>query len=159
MDDRQAQRIKEAAQKFAEALTESYRAVSERTVSTQQLNAQLTQDFFDAVIYNFRTHTESTQRTSQELVERARRGQEAAQELARESMGVYLNFLDSMFAFYQGSVAAAERSIEQAADQFAGSETREAEGRIEREKGDAKDNREYFRQLIEESNRRSRGEA
>jgi len=159
MAEQQQRRIEEAARQFSNALVESYRAVSERTVSAQQLNAQLTQDFFDAVLYNFRTHTESTQRTSQELVERARKGQEAAQELAWESMGVYLNFLDSMFAFYQGSVAAAESSIEQAADQFAGSETREAEGRIEREKGDAKDNREYFRQLIEESNRRSRGEA
>jgi hypothetical protein len=159
MDDRQRQRTNEAAQQFAEALTESYKAVSDRSVSAQQLNAKLTQDFFNAVIDNFRTHTESTRTTSQELLERARRGKEATQALTRGSVGAYLDFLDSMFAFYQGSVAAAERSTEQAVDTQTGSETMKAEGGAGREEGAAEGHREYFGRLIEETNRRFAGKA
>ena len=40
MDTQQARRIEEAAQKFAEAIMESYRAVSDRAVSAQEPNAQ-----------------------------------------------------------------------------------------------------------------------
>src|SRR3954453_19929815 len=44
MDDRQQRQVNEAAEKFAEAIRESFQAVSDRTVSAQQLNAELTQN-------------------------------------------------------------------------------------------------------------------
>jgi SOS response regulatory protein OraA/RecX len=52
MDEQRQQRINEAAQQFADALVQSFRAVSERSVSTQEQGAQLTQDFFNRVIVN-----------------------------------------------------------------------------------------------------------
>jgi hypothetical protein len=39
MEDPQAQRVNEAAKKFAASLTEAYRAVADRSVSAQELNA------------------------------------------------------------------------------------------------------------------------
>ena len=111
--DEQQQRVNEAAQKYAEALAESYRAVSERSVSVQQLNTQLMQDFFSALINNLRAQTEETLGASQELTEQTRRGQEAAQMLARESAEVYVNFMHSMFSPHRGSRKEAERSVEE----------------------------------------------
>ena len=59
MDKGQQSQVNEAAEKFAESLTEAYRAVAGRSVSAQELNAQLTQEFFNGVINNLRTQAES----------------------------------------------------------------------------------------------------
>ena len=37
---------------------ESYQSIADRSVSAQELNAQLTQDFFNGVINNLRTQAE-----------------------------------------------------------------------------------------------------
>src|SRR3712207_2480799 len=49
MDQQQQQQVNEAAEKFADAVRDSYRVVSDRAVSAQQLNAELTQNFFNSV--------------------------------------------------------------------------------------------------------------
>ncbi len=109
MDDRQQRQIDEAAQKFAEAITESYRAVAERTVSAQQLNAELTQAFFNGVIENLHAQAQGNRAMTEELVEGQRRQQEAAQALAQESVGSYMEFLNSMFSYYQDNLERAQR--------------------------------------------------
>jgi hypothetical protein len=53
MDDQQQQRVNEAAERFAEALRESYRTVASRGESAQQLNAEMTQQFFNTVSTTF----------------------------------------------------------------------------------------------------------
>ena len=69
MEDQQAQRrMNEAAEKFAEAIKESYQALSERSVSAQELNAQLTQDFFNGVIDNLRTQAENNRALAEDLI-------------------------------------------------------------------------------------------
>ena len=50
----------EAAQRFAEALVKSYKAIGDRSVSAQELNARLAQDFFDGVIDNLRAKLRPT---------------------------------------------------------------------------------------------------
>ena len=70
MDDQQQQRVSEAAERFAEALRESYQTVAERGESAQQLNAEMTQQFFNTVInhpqrlveYDRRKHREGETR-------------------------------------------------------------------------------------------------
>ncbi|MBV9454487.1 MAG: hypothetical protein JOZ19_10265 [Rubrobacter sp.] len=54
MDEQQQRQINEAAEQFASAIRDSYQAVSNRTVSAQQLNPELTQDLFNRVINNLR---------------------------------------------------------------------------------------------------------
>ena len=110
MDDQQVGRVNEAARQFAEALMESFRAVSDRTVATQQLNVNLAQDFFNRVVDNLRTQAEDTRQMTQQLADQQQRAQEAAQDLTRGTVDAYMDFMNSMFSFYQGSVEAAERT-------------------------------------------------
>jgi hypothetical protein len=99
MDEKQQRQINEAAEKFAEAIKESYQALSERSVSAQELNAQLTQDFFNGVIDNLRTQAENNRALAEDLIEQQRKQQEASQALTQESVNAYMDFLNSMFAF------------------------------------------------------------
>jgi hypothetical protein len=57
--DRRQEQVNEAAEKFADAIRESYRAVADRTVSAQERSAELTQRFFDGVISNLRIQAEN----------------------------------------------------------------------------------------------------
>jgi hypothetical protein len=110
MDERQQQQVNEAAEKFAEAIKESYQALAERGVSAQELNAQLTQEFFNGVINNLRAQAESNRALAEDLIEPQRKHQEASQALAQESVNAYTDFLNSMFSYYRGSLDEAQRS-------------------------------------------------
>src|SRR5918995_1334662 len=110
MDERQQKQVNEAAEKFAEAIKESYQALADRSVSAQELNAQLTQDFFNGVINNLRTQAESNRALAEDLIEQQRKQQEASQALTQESVNAYTEFLNSMFSYYRGSLNEAQRS-------------------------------------------------
>src|SRR5215207_997174 len=113
MDERQQKQVNEAAEKFAEAIKESYQALADRSVSAQELNAQLTQDFFNGVINNLRTQAESNRALAEDLIEQQRKQQEASQALTQESVNAYTEFLNSMFSYYRGSLDEAQRSTRQ----------------------------------------------
>jgi len=110
MDEQRQQRINEAARQFTDALVGSYRAVSERGVSAQELNAELTQNYFNRVIENLRAQAEGTRGMTQQLADQQQRQRESAQALARDSVSVYMDFVNSMFSFWRASVEAAGRS-------------------------------------------------
>jgi hypothetical protein len=110
MEERQQKQVNEAAEKFAEAIKESYQALADRSVSAQELNAQLTQDFFNGVINNLRTQAESNRALAEDLIEQQRKQQEASQALTQESVNAYTEFLNSMFSYYKGSLDEAQRS-------------------------------------------------
>src|SRR5215207_723365 len=109
MDEQQQRRVNEAAEQFAEAVRASFQAVSERGASAQQLNAELTQQFFDTVIDNLRTQAEDTRQMTQQLADQQQRQAEAAQTLTRESVGAYMEVMDSMFSYWQGGIQTAEQ--------------------------------------------------
>ena len=113
MDERQQKQVNEAAEKFAEAIKESYQALADRSVSAQDLNAQLTQDFFNGVINNLRTQAESNRALAEDLIEQQRKQQEASQALTQESVNAYTEFLNSMFSYYRGSLDEAQKSTRQ----------------------------------------------
>lgn len=112
MDERQQQQVNEAAEKFAEAIKESYQALADRSVSAQELNAQLTQNFFNGVINNLRTQAESNRALASDLIEQQRKQQEASQALTQESVNAYTDFLNSMFAYYRGNLDEAQRQTQ-----------------------------------------------
>src|SRR5215207_9354844 len=89
MDERQQKQVNEAAEKFAEAIKESYQALADRSVSAQELNAQLTQDFFNGVINNLRTQAEGNRALAEDLIEQQRKQREASRALAKESVNAY----------------------------------------------------------------------
>ena len=113
MDQEQQKQVNEAAEKFAEAIKESYQALAERGVSAQELNAQLTQDFFNGVINNLRTQAESNRALAEDLIEQQRKQQEASQTLTQESVNAYMDFLNSMFSYYRGNLDEAQRRANQ----------------------------------------------
>src|ERR687894_2280743 len=113
MDQKQQKQVNEAAEKFAEAIKESYRAVAGRSVSAQELNAQITQDFFNGVINNLRTQADSNRALAEDLIEQQRKQQEASQALAQEGANAYMEFLNSMFSYYRGSLDEAQKSTRQ----------------------------------------------
>jgi hypothetical protein len=108
MDQQQQQQVNEAAEKFAEAVRESYQTVADRAVSAQQLNAELTQNFFNSVINNLRSQAESNRQMTQDLQGQQERQREATQALTQESVGAYMDFVNSMFSYYQGTVESVE---------------------------------------------------
>ena len=110
--DQQQRQVNEAAEKFADALRESYQAVADRAVSAQELNAQLTQDFFNRVVENLHTQAESNRELTQQLADQQERQQEATRALAQESTSAYMDFINSMFSFYQGSTEQARRQTQ-----------------------------------------------
>jgi uncharacterized protein YdiU (UPF0061 family) len=114
MDEQQQRRVNEAAEQFAGAVVESYRTLAARGVSAQELNAELTQQFFNRVINNLRTQAEDTREMTQALAEQQQRGQEASQTLTQESVGAYMNFVNSMFSYLQAAPEAIERGTREA---------------------------------------------
>lgn len=95
--------LPKAAEKFAEAVRESYRTVVNRGELAQQLNAELTQQFYNAVINKLRSQADEFQESSLELHEQQERQQQAAQLFTQESVGTYMDFMNAMFSFYQES--------------------------------------------------------
>jgi hypothetical protein len=52
--------VNEAARQFTDALMTANKETADRTVEAQQLGAQMTEHFFNAVINNLRTQAEGT---------------------------------------------------------------------------------------------------
>jgi predicted RNA polymerase sigma factor len=108
-DQLSQQRINEAADQFTDALVQSYKTVAERGVSVQEGSAQVTEVFFNQTINNLRAQAEENRQASQQLVDQQQRQAEAAQTLTQESVGAYMDFMDSMFSYWQGGIQTAER--------------------------------------------------
>ena len=94
-------------------MRESYQTVADRAVSAQQLNAELTQNFFNSVINNLRSQAESNRQMTEELQGQQERQREATQALTQESVGAYMDFVNSMFSYYQGTVEQAGRQAQE----------------------------------------------
>src|ERR671912_2960802 len=108
-DQQSQQRINEAAEQFTEALVQSYKVVAERGASAQEQGAQLTEAFFNQTINNLRAQAEENRQATEQLTDQQQRQTEAAQTLTRESVDAYMEFMDSMFSWWQGGVQTAER--------------------------------------------------
>ena len=61
------------------------------------------------MINNLRDQAERNQELTQELAGQQQRGVEATQALTQESVSAYMDFVNSMFSFYQGNVEQAQR--------------------------------------------------
>src|SRR5919199_1507275 len=112
MDEQQQQRINEAVQQFADALVQSFRAVSDRTVATQEQGAQLTQEFLSRVIENLHAQAEDARQMTQQLADQQQRAAEAGRTLTGASVGAYMDFVNSMFSFYRLDKAVALLAVE-----------------------------------------------
>ena len=114
MDNRQQKQINEAAEKFAEAVRESYQSVADRAVDAQEMNAQLTQSFFNGVINNLQSQAEANRSLAQDLVEHQQKQREATQAMMQQSMNAYTDFLNSMFTYTERNLDRAKRDAKDA---------------------------------------------
>jgi hypothetical protein len=114
MDHQQQQKVNEAAEQFTDALVQSFQAVADRGASAQDRGAQLTEVFFNQTINNLRAQAEENRQATQQLADQQQRQAEAAQTLTRESVDIYMNFMDSMFSYWQGASQTAEGAGEPA---------------------------------------------
>ena len=112
MDEQQQQRVNRAAEKFANALQEAYQAVASRGESLQQVNAEMTQQFFNSVINNLQSQTEANVQAGERLADQVRRGQEATRTFTQETVQSYMNYINSMFSAAQAGPEAAERGAQ-----------------------------------------------
>ena len=147
-DHQSQQRINEAAEQFTDALVQSYKTVAQRGVSAQEGSAQVTEVFFNQTINNLRTQAEENRQAAERLADQQQRHADATRTIAQESVGAYLEFMDSMYSWWLGGIQTAEQGAR---------ETEKAEGRAEREGTEG--HKEYFRKVIEETNRRAGGKA
>src|SRR5918993_467912 len=108
-DQQSQQKINQAADQFTDALVQSYKTVAERGVSAQEGGAQVTEVFFNQTINNLRAQAEENRQVSQQLADQQQRQAEAVQTLTKESVGAYMEFMDSMFSYWQGGIQTAEQ--------------------------------------------------
>src|ERR687897_1152253 len=113
-DQHSQQKINQAADQFTDALVQSYKTVAERGVSAQEGSAQLTEVFFNQTINNLRAQAEENRQVSEQLANQQQRQAEATRTIAQESVGAYMQFMDSMFSYWQGGIQTAERAAEPA---------------------------------------------
>src|SRR5215217_9589143 len=99
MDEQQQQRVNQAAEEFTDALVQSMRAASEQGINLQEQNARLTEDYFTRVNENLRSQAEVTRQLGEQLTGQVQRATEAGQTLTQESVGAYMDFVNSVFTF------------------------------------------------------------
>ena len=108
-DQQSQQRINEAADQFTDAFVHSYKTLAERGVSAQEGSAQATEVFFNQAINNLHAQAEQNRQATEQLADQQQRQADAAQTLTRESVDAYMDFMDSMFSWWQGGVQTAEK--------------------------------------------------
>ncbi len=98
--------VNEAARRFAETLAESYRVVYGQAAESGERQRRLAQEFSELVANNLKEQAEGGRLSAQRLSEQADRQQEAGRALAKESVGAYMDFLDSTFSQYRAGAMA-----------------------------------------------------
>jgi chromosome segregation ATPase len=156
MDDQQRQRINGAAKEFTDALVAAYRTTSDGTAAAQQLGAQQIEYFFDTVMNNLRTQAEGTLQITQQLATQQELAQQATRELTQVSTDNYMDFLDSVFSFYQGGTSRTQRRAEETQRRIEEAEVRTEEAErnrseAERRAAEAKKSTKEAQKRVEEA--------
>ena len=109
-----ARDLNEAARRFAETLADSYRLVyaqaseSGRATARERPGSSPT-----SWPTNLREQTEASRTGAEHLSEQAERQRQAGQELARESVEAYAEFLDDAFSRYRSSTERAAQTLQE----------------------------------------------
>ena len=99
-------RVNEAAKEYAQSTVGSYRTLRDHFMEAQECQGRIAQNSLEDARSYLGTQSKRNLSTPEELVEQARRGQEAVQTLATESANAYEGFLDSLFLYYRQSMRA-----------------------------------------------------
>jgi hypothetical protein len=105
MEQKQARNINRANEKLADSAWQAFQMLADRTVSLQESNLRLTQDFFQNWI-------EQLQSQSQAVQEQSQRQREAFETLNQEATNAYSEFLNSALSFYQEAMSTASQAAQ-----------------------------------------------
>jgi len=107
MDQQQAQNISQASEELTDSSRQAFQMLADRTVSLQESNLRLTQNFFQNWIQTLHSQTEGNRQAAQTVQEQSERQQQALQTLTQESTNAYSEFLNSAMSFYQETLKSA----------------------------------------------------
>ncbi len=101
MDERKADRTRDAAGDLEEATRESYKAAVDHAFEAQKGGMRLSRRFFENWLETLEDQTELNRRTLQGLQELVREQREVFHELSQESRDAYDGFLDSLSSYQE----------------------------------------------------------
>lgn len=94
-------RVGKAADDLAETVWDSYRAIFESALATQERNVELTLHVFESGMETVERGVEINRRVALELARRMREQREVYEEISRESNDAYEGFVGSLSDFYR----------------------------------------------------------
>ena len=86
---------------FADTVWDSYRAIFESALATQERNMELTLNVFESGMETVERGVEINRRVAQELARRMRKQREMYEEISRESNDAYEGFVGSLSDYYR----------------------------------------------------------
>ena len=98
---------------MTEVVRESYQTIAEGAVALQERNVRFSQTFFETWNETLRGQAEAKCGMAQALAEQIQRQQEASRVIVQETVGAYLDYLNSMFSFSQKGLESAKRAAEE----------------------------------------------
>ena len=105
--------LDQATEQMTEVVRESYQTIAEGAVGLQERNVRFSQSFFETWNETLRGQAEANRDMAQALAEQIQRQQEASRIIVQESVGAYMDFLNSMFSFSQKGLESAKRAAEE----------------------------------------------
>jgi cbb3-type cytochrome oxidase cytochrome c subunit len=105
--------VDQATEQMTEVVRESYQTIAEGAVALQERNVRFSQSFFETCNETLRRQAESNRDMAQALAKQIQRQQAASRIIVQESVGAYMDFLNSMFSFSQQGHESAKRAAEE----------------------------------------------
>ena len=114
-DQEKSRDVNEAARRFAETLADSYRLVYGQATESAERQQQRAQEFSELLQGNLKEQAEAGRANVEQLTEQASRQREAGQQLARESVEAYTQFLNDAFSQYRAGTSQAVGTVQEGA--------------------------------------------
>ena len=110
-----ARDVNDAAQRFAETLADSYRLIYGQATESAERQQERAREFSELVQGNLQEQAEAGRANVEQLTEQASRQREAGQQLARESVEAYTQFLNDAFSQYRAGADQAVGTVREGA--------------------------------------------
>jgi hypothetical protein len=110
LENKNADKINEVAEKLTEAVRDSYETTVESTAAVQKSSTRLAQSFYEGGVEALKIQAELQQQTLQNMAEKIRKHQEVFQKVSQESLGAYDGFMGSLFSYYREVLGESEDS-------------------------------------------------
>jgi hypothetical protein len=101
MDEKDVRRAEEAAQELDQFARESYKAAVEQAFEAQRSGIRLSRRFFENWVEILENHAELNRRTMEGLTDLIREQREVFQQLSRESVGAYDDFVEALSSYQE----------------------------------------------------------